>query len=172
MNFEKEIQASIIIKQMLTARGYTLEEDSKEEFIIKGTSTKHKIISFICKDDKLSIQGIKEFVSIMNKENCNRCIIVYRESVTSSAKKSLDIMEYNIELFGINELQFNITEHRIVPKHEKVTKEEKDMLDKEYKNRLPIILHTDPVSRYYFFQRGEYIRITRKDGAVLYRIVK
>ena len=81
-------------------------------------------------------------------------------------------MEYNIELFNILELQIDITEHELVPKHEKTTKEEKEELEKKYKGKLPIILHTDVISRYYFFQRGDYIRITRKDGNVVYRIVK
>ena len=172
MSFELEIQATIILKKMLITRGYTLEEDSKEDFTVRGFTLKNRIICFICNEEKLSIQGIKEYMSIMNKENYNRCIIIYRESVTSSAKKSLEIMEYNIELFNISELQFDITEHELVPKHEKTTKEEKEELEKKYKGKLPIILHTDAISRYYFFQRGDYIRITRKDGNVVYRIVK
>lgn len=170
--FDKEIQALETVKEMLIDRGYTLEEDSKEDFIVKGRTSKHTIICFICKEEKLSIQGIKEFVSLMNKENYTKCIIVYRDSYTSSAKKSLDIMEYNIELFSINELQFNITKHILVPKHEKVPKKEKEELEKKYKARLPIILHTDPVCRYYQFQRGDYIQITRKNGSIIYRIVK
>ena len=175
-SFHLEIQASNIIKKMLSDRGYTINDESKEDFIIKASKEKEKetyqMITFICKEEKLSIQGIKEFISAMNKENCNRCIIVYRDSVTSSAKKSLEIMEYNIELFNINELQIDITQHRIVPKHELASKEEKELLDKEYKAKLPFILLTDPISRYYYFQRGEYIRITRKDGTVMYRVVK
>ena len=171
-NFELEIQANSILKKMLINRGYELEEDSKEDFNVRGFKSKDKIISFLCEEEKLCIQGIKEYMSIMNKEQYNRCIIVYRDSVTTSAKKSLEIMEYNIELFSIFELQLDITEHRLVPKHERVSKEEKEYLDKNYKGKLPIILHTDPISRYYLFQRAEYIRITRKDGTVLYRIVK
>lgn len=171
-NFEIEIQATFTLKKMLINRGYELEEDSKEDFSVRGFKNKDKIICFLCEEEKLCIQGIKEYMSIMNKEQYNRCIIVYRDSVTTSAKKSLEIMEYNIELFGIFELQLDITEHRLVPKHERVSKEEKEYLDKNYKGKLPIILHTDPISRYYLFQRGEYIRITRKDGNVLYRIVK
>ena len=100
MSFELEIQATIILKKMLITRGYTLEEDSKEDFTVRGFTLKNRIICFICNEEKLSIQGIKEYMSIMNKENYNRCIIIYRESVTSSAKKSLEIMEYNIELFN------------------------------------------------------------------------
>jgi len=169
--FELEIQATTILKKMLSDRGYILEPESKEEFILKGVKDDgKKIISFICNEKKLSIQGIKDYMSVMNKEDYNRCIIVFRDSATSSAKKSLENMD--IELFSLNELQLDITEHRLVPKHELVTKEEKEMLDKKYKGRLPTILHTDPISRYYFFQRGEYVRITRKDGTIMYRVVK
>lgn len=174
-----EINAVFNIKKMLIKRGYELieekeddEDDEDEYFIVKASKNKDRMISFICKEEKLSIQGIKDFMSIMNKKNFNRCIIVYREIVTSSAKKSLEIMDYNIELFNIYELQLDITEHYLVPKHEKVTKDEKENLDKNFKGKLPIILLSDPISRYYFFQRGEYIRITRKDGTVLYRVVK
>lgn len=170
-SFHLELQANTILKKMLIDRGYTLEEDSKEDFTLKGTKDdKHKLISFICNEDKLSIQGIKDYMSIMNKEGYNRCIIIYRDSVTSSAKKSLDNLD--IELFSLQELQLDITEHRLVPKHERTTKEEKEDLEKSYKGRLPILLHTDPISRYYYFQRGDYIRITRKDGSIMYRLVK
>lgn len=172
MTFALELKANETLKKILLDRGYTLEEESKENFSLRGYKDKNHIITFICTDDKLSIQGIKEFISIMNKEKCLKCIIIYRDSVTSSAKKSLEIMEYNIELFSINELQFNITEHRLVPLHERVSKEEKENLEQNYKGKLPIILSSDPISRYYYFQRGEYIRITRKDGTIHYRVVK
>jgi len=170
MSFDLEIQANVILKKMLTDRGYILEPESNENFTLRGIKDKHKIISFICTENKLSIQGIKDCMSIMNKEDYNRCIIVYRDSATASAKKSLENMD--IELFSLQELQLDITEHRLVPLHEKVTKEEKDFLDTKFKGRLPVLLHTDPISRYYFFQRGEYVRITRKDGTIMYRIVK
>lgn len=170
--FELELCASKIIKKMLEKRGYINIEESKEDFTIKATKESKKMISFICNENKLSIQGIKDFMSIMNREDCNCCIIVYRDSVTSSAKKSLEIMEYEIELFSIKELQFDITEHRLVPLHELVTLKEKEELDKNYKGRLAVLLHTDAISRYYGFKRGQYIRITRKGGLVCYRIVK
>ena len=130
------------------------------------------MISFIRKENKLSIQGIKDFMSNMNRNDCNCCIIIYRDSVTASAKKSLEIMEYDIELFSINELQIDITEHRLVPLHEHVTLKEKEELDKNYKGRISALLHTDAISRFYGFKRGQYIRITRKGGLVCYRIVK
>ena len=144
-------------------------------YIIKAfhtTNNKNIILCFLSEEDKLNIQGIKEKISTMNKENAERCIIIYRTSVTSSAKKSLETLRYHFELFGLHELQLNVTKHRLVPRHEKASQEEKTELDKSYKGKLPIILHTDPVCRYYAFQRGDYIRITRKNGTIHYRVVK
>ena len=176
MNLEK--QAMKVLCEMLLDRGYIVEYNhlNSESYCIKGTKNNDTssdiILCFINNDDKLNIQGIKDRISIMNKEGSTKCIIVYRTSVTSSAKKSLETLEYDFELFGLHELQLNITRHRLVPRHERVLLSEKQELDDSYKGKIPVILHTDPVSRYYAFEKGEYIRITRKDGTMIYRVVK
>jgi len=179
-----EIQAIKVLYEMILDRGYIIDYIDKdyldrESYCLKGTknnientNNSNTILCFINGDDKLNIQGIKDRISIMNKEGSTKCIIVYRSSVTSSAKKSLETLEYDFELFGLHELQLNITRHRLVPRHERVLLSEKEELDRNYKGKIPVILHTDPVSRYYSFERGEYIRITRKDGTMIYRIVK
>jgi DNA-directed RNA polymerase I, II, and III subunit RPABC1 len=173
----KEKQAIKVTLEMLIDREYKIDYSdnnftNEQPYIIKATKSNNIIIVFINEDDKLNIQGIKDKISIMNKENATSCIIIYKSSVTSSAKKSLETLEYEFELFALHELQLNITRHRLVPRHTRVISSEKEELDKNYKGKLPIILHTDPISRYYSFKRGEYIRITRKDGSIIYRIVK
>jgi DNA-directed RNA polymerase I, II, and III subunit RPABC1 len=181
-----EQQAVKILGEILKDRGYTIEYiddcySNLREYVIKVVYYPVNeqqvlpmckiILGFICEESKLNIKGIKDKLSIMNKENSNHSIIVYRESVTSSAKKSLDIIDHKIELFSLNELQLNITKHRLVPVHEKVNGD--DLLDLEkYKNKLPIILTSDPISRYYSYKKGDIIKITRKNGLVLYRQVK
>lgn len=180
MNAEK--YAIKVLCEMLIDRGYHIqhfvEEDiSEQNYVIKAfmkERPKDIILCFISPEteEKLNIQGIKDRISIMNKENADRCIIVYRSNVTSSAKKSLETLEYHFELFGLHELQINITKHRLVPRHEKVSIKEKEELDLKYKGKLPFILHGDAISRYYGYQKGEYIRITRKNGSILYRLVK
>jgi DNA-directed RNA polymerase I, II, and III subunit RPABC1 len=176
-----ETQAIKVLYEMILDRGYVIDYIdylNTESYCIKGTKNNveninsNTILCFINADDKLNIQGIKDRISIMNKEGSTKCIIVYRSSVTSSAKKSLETLEYDFELFGLHELQLNITRHRLVPRHERVLLSEKEELDRNYKGKIPTILQTDPVSRYYAFERGEYIRITRKDGTMIYRIVK
>lgn len=173
----KEKQAIKVILEMLIDREYKIdysdtEYKNEQAYVIKAKKFNSIAIVFVNDDDKLNIQGIKDKISIMNKENATSCIIIYRSTVTSSAKKSLETLEYEFELFALHELQLNITRHRLVPRHTRVLPSEKEELDKNYKGKLPIILHTDPISRYYAFKRGEYIRITRKDGSIIYRIVK
>ena len=174
---DKEKQAIKVLLEMLIDREYKIDYVDNEflneqPYVIRAKKSNNTSIVFINEDDKLNIQGIKEKISIMNKENANSCIIIYRSTVTSSAKKSLETLEYDFELFALHELQLNITRHRLVPRHTRVLSTEKEELDKNYKGKLPILLHTDPISRYYAFKRGEYIRITRKDGSIIYRIVK
>lgn len=171
-------QAIKVVSEMLIDRDYKIEymddseSSSSDAYHIKANKENHTIIVFINDDEKLNIQGIKDKISIMNKESANRCIIIYKSNVTSSAKKSLETLEYEFELFSLNELQLNITRHRLVPRHSRILHSEKEELDQKYKGKLPVLLHTDPVSRYYAFKRGEYIRITRKDGSIIYRMVK
>ena len=178
------VNAIKVLKEMIQDRGYIIDivenddnsndtnDENETTFCIKGRRNNDIILCFLEEDDKLNIQGIKDKISVMNKEGSKKCIIVYRSSVTSSAKKSLETLEYEFELFGMHELQLNITKHRLVPNHARVTPSEKNELDLKYKGKLPFILSQDAVSRYYGFTKGEYVRITRKNGSIIYRLVK
>jgi DNA-directed RNA polymerase subunit H (RpoH/RPB5) len=170
-------QAIKVVSEMLIDREYKIdycdyEMGNESMYCLKAYKDINITLVFINEDDKLNIQGIKDKISTMNKEIANRCIIIYKSNVTSSAKKSLETLDYDFELFALHELQLNITKHRLVPRHTHVLASEKEELEKKYKGKLPTLLHTDPISRYYAYKRGDYIRITRKDGSIIYRIVK
>lgn len=176
---EMKKQALTVLEEMLVDRGYHLTYVDRsltqnESYCIKATHTDDQqwMLVFLNDEEKVNIGSIKERIVVMNKEAATRCILVYRSSVTSTAKKSIDTLDCKIELFGLHELQLNITKHRLVPRHVRVTPDEKKLLDASYKGKLPQILTTDAVSRYYAFTRGEYIRIHRKDGSKVYRVVK
>jgi len=162
---------------MFFDRGYTniltgdINKGKYSLYALKPDGT--PVVSFICEENKLNIQGIKDRLSILKNNNIRHCLIVYKNIITSSAKKILEvILDYEIELFSDMELQVNITKHSFQPKFELASEEEKDYLDEHYKNKLPVILTTDPISKYYNYKRGQYVRITRKNNNIIYRLVK
>lgn len=185
----QEETAIKIVKEMLIDRGYTItSRDSssntlplvlpkvdvplEKDYECYAENGSKRILVFLCREDKLKIQEAKEKIYVMNRENVKRCIIIYMNDITPTAKKSFEtIQEYNIELFSVKELQFNITTHRLVPKHVLATEAEREEL-KIYHNKLPVLLYTDVIRRYYDYKRGDIIRITRKDNSIIYRVVK
>jgi DNA-directed RNA polymerase subunit H (RpoH/RPB5) len=68
-----------------------------------------------------------------------------------------------IEVFDIKELQFNISRHVLVPKHEKIDNGHSILSQYNLSNptQLPIILHTDPMAKYLGLKPGDYVKITR-----------
>jgi DNA-directed RNA polymerase subunit H (RpoH/RPB5) len=65
-------------------------------------------------------------------------------------------------------LQYNVIDHILVPKHTKVEDSTLDI----YKRNLPSLLTTDPICRYYNFQPGDIIKISRSIGGIDYRVVR
>ena len=179
------MQSLQTLREMVADRGYLIdfvenrdieEKDKKHEEIrhcLKAHLPDHSrcLVAFMIAD-KLTIQGIKDRIAIMNREHATNSILIYQTSVTSSAKKSIETLEYGFELFSMDELQLNITRHRLVPRHHLATPDEKRELDAAYKGKLPQLLHTDAVARYYAFKKGDYVRITRRDGSIIYRVVR
>ena len=170
-------QAITTVIELLKDRNYKilpLSDNEDKDIVVEAIRVKNEIETeriyvFLCMC-KLNIKLAKEKLIFSKKMNSD-CILIYNEDITTSAKKSIDTMDVQIELFAIKELQLNITKHRLVPKHEKV-----DQRSEEYaslkKYKIPIMLSLDPVSRYYNYKKGDIIRVTRKNGIISYRQVK
>lgn len=150
------------------------EEESKEENKEENKSydNSDNVIVFFPVENKVNIDTIKEILYKMEQIQIKNCIIVYKESITSSAKKALDVLELNIEMFHLEQLQYNITKHSLVPKHVRVdNKREKKELLQKYGSQLPILLRSDAVSRFYNYKKGDLIKILRNNNTVCYRKV-
>lgn len=165
-----------IVEEMFQERGYKIIEQDDER-ILANKDSKNQICAFIPKImTKFNVEKIQEYISMLKKMDIWHCLIVYKDTATPIAKKvveeSKDIL---IELFNEDELQYNITKHFLVPKHELVYKKkskECEEFKKKYSDKFPIILKSDPVSRFYGYNKGDIIKITRKNGYVMYRIVR
>lgn len=67
-----------------------------------------------------------------------------------------------IEVFYLSELQFNPTRHVLCPKHSLVPTDMAVAIIKEYGRDLPVLLASDPVSRFMGFRRGSLVRVERE----------
>jgi len=135
---------------------------------------------FFPEELKIGIKTIRAYCKRMQEENITRAIIVVQQSMTPSAKQSLQDMapKYILEQFLESELLINITEHELVPEHVVMTNEEKKELLMKYKlkeNQLMRIQASDPVARYYGLKRGQVVKIIRPSETagryISYRLV-
>ena len=160
--------------EMMSSRGYDIDiNDVNDDQIIFTNSCNKQIIVFFCSLQKLNINSIKEYIKLIEEKELNHAIIIYLNIITSSAKKVVEnLYNVTIELFTSDELQFNITEHSIVPTHIQLSDAEDAEFKTKYGIKIPVIMKTDPISRYYNFTRGKIIKIIRYNNSISYRIVK
>lgn len=93
-------------------------------------------------------------------------VLVSREKPGTLALKGLEEAAKSIQVFDINELQFNVAKHSLVPIHEPIRAEEDiDRVIKaacvKSKFQLPLIHNTDAMARYLALKPGELVRIKR-----------
>ena len=131
---------------------------------------------FLTNTSKFNVDSIQEYILMMRKMELSHSVIVYKDNVTPVAKKIIDdTKDFKIELFKVNEMQYNITKHYLVPKHEVHCKKgtpQCSEFKKKYSDNFPVILRNDPISRFYDYEKGDVIKITDHDGYVSFRIVK
>jgi DNA-directed RNA polymerase subunit H (RpoH/RPB5) len=162
------------ISQVLT-RDAT-EEELPTLFMVTRVEKKKKVpaaLIFLLKAEKLNIDGVKEMIRLLDTHRIKYGVLVYQNSITSSAKKTLDLIgQYKIELFSLQELQYNITQHRYYCRHEKITNLSELGPLQSQTSKFPKILSTDPVVRFFAFQKNDVLRIHRHDGTIIYRLVR
>jgi len=158
--------------EMFIQRGYKiLEKDDERILALKDDNT--QICAFLSVlNSKFNVDKIQECIALMKQMDVYHGIIVYKDTVTPIAKKVVEeSKEILIELFNEEELQYNITKHYLVPKHEILYKKDSTEAKEFKKNKYPIISKKDPVSRFYGYNIGDVIMVTRKNGQIMYRIV-
>lgn len=176
------------IHEMLADRGYR-DIDSEDDTCIiahkknADNTIGNRILVYFVYDPKVSVKRIKGIKDVLDEDpDRYQCLIlVYKSAITAFAKQfiSTDVNHLFVQAFSENELSFNITKHKLVPKHEILTNNEKRQIMRYYKTtsskHFPLMLSSDPVARYYGLLPGTMVRITRKSPTageyVLYRVV-
>lgn len=165
-------KAQEIAKEMILQRGYMIVEDEPGR-ILATVPEGYQIAVFLSDNAKISVNDMKEFVSIMNEAQIEHVIIVYKEDVTTQARQFIEKQEkYIMELFAQEDLQYNITKHVLQPTFEKLLNAEALELKQKFGLKFAIMKREDPIAKFYFYQKGDVIKITRTGGYITYRIVR
>lgn len=170
MNIEKIKE---ICMEMLEQRDY-YDINTIDDLIIEATKNENEKMCVILSNiTSLGVERMKEYVNYMEKNKYKHGIIVYI-SVTSKATKIIENENITkiIELFQHKELMFNITKHVYVPKHIKLNNEEAIEFKDKYGMSFAGIKTSDPISKFYFYSKGDVIKIIQNNGFVNYSIVR
>lgn len=169
-----DTQVKQTLLEMLNQRNYTdIEEIDDTITALKPDGEMIWVFLKIIK--KLNSNEIENHIVLMQRENISHAILIHEGLPTPTAKKAilnLPTINIHIELFQVEDLMFNRTKHILVPKHVPLSGEETKNFIKNFGTDIPVILRTDPISRFYDFRKGQIIKIERKNGEIGFRIVK
>jgi len=174
MENHKEIVRGTILK-MFTKRKYQNIDSDDDSRIFATDSQGNQVYAFTDTIQKMNVAEIRERIALMEETKISHCILVYNGTVTpavTSVIASAPYLHMTIELFHVGDLLFDITEHVLVPSHILLSMEEAREFKKKYGDKIPQLLRSDAISRYYNFRKGEIVKVIRRDGHIAYRIVK
>jgi len=159
--------------EMLSQRGYTDISKNGDEYFLALKPDGNQVALIFYNLAKFDTKGMKETISLMNEIEVNHIIVVYKEDVTPATKTLLSHSEdREFELFAEEDLQYNITKHRLQPKFERMPECDAEQFIKKYGLKFGTLRVDRPISRFYNYKRGDVIRITRSCGYINYRIVR
>ena len=182
-DWEKDIRENNKMSGIFTK--IVIENDENEQYSQneendkKENKKKVNLFFHYIPNDKINKETIQHFVKEMQTTEASSGIIITSSTkLSEQAKKQIgNSKELTIEIFNLNELVVNITEHELVPNHTLLSKKDKKLLLERYKikdSQLPKILVSDPIARYLGLKRGDVVKITRKSETagryITYRI--
>jgi hypothetical protein len=163
-------RAREIVLEMLEQRGYTIV-DTENIMALKPDGS--QIIVFFNESPSFDTKSMKEVLSVMNEAGVVHSIVIYKDKVTPATKSTLEQCDdMKIELFAEEDMQINITKHRLQPIFEKLKDDEAIEFKKSFGLKFGTLKIDRPIARFYDYSKGDVIRITRYDGYINYRIVK
>lgn len=184
---------------MLLDRGYatsqqilTFEDFSQKYSSVQNNST---ILNFVASkqecgegktlgvyfsnDEKLSKVNLEKIIQDYISQGVNSIVLITTAKLNPSCKALVKASKLQVEHFLIEELQFNVTKHVLVPRHRILSPQECEELLSKLKTdrgKLPAILTTDVVCRYIGGRVGDIIEIDRKSltsgQSLYYRAVR
>lgn len=190
MNIDLIRRSYKTIHEMLNDRGYKInsytylndEELLKKYYsnncMLYGNKKDEKILVILfdnCSLQKISLESVKKIISKYIGENTDKItnfLFAINTKLTHRAEKELmELEKIKTEIFFFNELSFNIMNHKYQPKFRVLNDKEKEKIFQTFRNKIPYIKITDPVSRHFNVKIGDIFEILRLDDSLYYRLV-
>ena len=163
------------IEIFLERRNYTFQHQLNDDiFLFQHNETGNPIFIILVYQEKMGIEHLKSYIQHCENTIIKDIIIIYQNNITTNCSKVIEhLFQYNIELFSLNEFQYDIKKLYYYVPHTKINDKEllKTIKDK-YKNKLPILLRSDPISRYFGFKRNDIIQIDRNENEICFRQIR
>lgn len=184
-NDKKKIIITNFIKMLCNRK--LLDETKIDNYyndIIKSYNTLSYFEIKLLDNTILNVMMIDSKITSLKKiDNIDEIILNNKKNifiVNSIQNKIWEILiQHNIEVFYYYEFLINTVDHDLVPEHILLTNNDKDEFLSLYKNQLskvPFILQSDPITRYYNAQIDDIFKIKRVSPTAgisyYYRIVK
>ena len=187
---ERIIKSKIVIDEMMKDREFELIKDT--EFKLKSETmpyllyenknkTKTKILFQKKEGSQKVIRSImKELGVIESNEDVILIIITLFNKMDTNInvlpERYIEIENNfdNVQFFPVTKMLFNITKHRLVPRHKILNKNELENVKKNwgnnFLNQIAKIKKNDPVAKYFFAQEGDVFEISNNADYINYRI--
>lgn len=152
---------------------YEIQSDGNSDFVPKTIA----LMILNQKMNTISKSSTNILNQFLNKYDKFHKMIIFKE-YPDKLKNQLEEKFSNIEIFDEEFFKVDIGSHIIVPKHRKLLKKEAEDVVKSYgkESQFPILMQTDPMSRYLYVKPNDMIEIIRPNRnsgyEVFYRIVK
>jgi DNA-directed RNA polymerase subunit H len=173
------------VRIFMKLRGYRLKEKSEKEdltdILASRLKTREKvwmrhIVESKLKSGRTGVKQVRRMKKMLEDTDIDKPILIGR-GFTYAAKT--EARRSHIELVSTDSLpSFDLFKHEIVPKHEILTKEDVEELQKKYRIKpyqIPRIKASDPAAKMIGAKPGDIIRITRESqtagSSIAYRYV-
>jgi DNA-directed RNA polymerase subunit H len=167
LSVEEETLEERKVKILIKLRGYKLVKREKARdvisYVVEVPKEKRKALIWCVPEETVGILTVNRMAKAMKEAGVERGILVSSGRYTNAAKQNAK--KKHIELLPRTFPVFDIFEHKLVPKHEILTPEERQKVLAQHRVKpyqLPQIKASDPAVKAIGAKPGDILRITRK----------
>lgn len=187
---KKLFRSREVMLEVLRDRGYEVADDMEMEYddflemvtdadnltILRDRMllyVEEKCVVIWITSPKLGTDMVKKIKNIIDEYEVNRAIAIVDIAATPEGKKSiknLAILKKYIDVYTLNEAQFNVMKHEYTPEHTVCTQVEKRRVMKKYAvtpSQIPRISLSDPVVRHFGARPNQLLKIKRESETQL-----